>query len=202
MTTRRCTKCKVEQPLAAFCRDRAKPDGLNSHCRSCKTTAMRELRGTPPERFFAYAKRYGSAAERQRVWKAANPERYRASLARVDREKARAAHKRWRDRNIERERARVAAWAKGNPEKAALLAATRRAAARRACPAWANHEEMLVVYEKAAALTLETGVPHQVDHIVPLKSKRVSGLHVPANLCVLPASDNATKGNRHWPDMP
>jgi hypothetical protein len=55
---------------------------------------------------------------------------------------------------------------------------------------------MIRAYEKAAEMGLT------VDHVVPLKSPLVCGLHCEANLELIPANDNFRKGNRHWPDMP
>lgn len=58
------------------------------------------------------------------------------------------------------------------------------------------------VYELAVIRTSMTGILHEVDHIVPLTSAVVCGLHNEHNLRVLSASMNRSKGNRYWPDMP
>jgi len=58
------------------------------------------------------------------------------------------------------------------------------------------------VYEEAKRITKETGIKHHVDHIVPLDSMIVQGLHCLANLQILEGSINISKGNRFWPDMP
>lgn len=62
-------------------------------------------------------------------------------------------------------------------------------------PAWANKKEIAALYKLANHLTKTTGIPHHVDHIVPINNPHVCGLHVPANLQVIPASENLSKGN-------
>lgn len=78
------------------------------------------------------------------------------------------------------------------------MEAARRARLRSAEPRWltpAQHEEIKELYVEARQLTLTTGEPHEVDHIVPLNGETVCGLHVPWNLRVLKAEANRLKGN-------
>lgn len=142
------------------------------------------------------------ACARQRHAKWQKTPAYTQSLARRDPAKLRAAHKRWRDKNVSRERNRSAAWHKSNPDMAAANAGKRRAAVRRACPSWANDFFIDEAYDIAMRRTQATGVRYVVDHIVPLTSSLVCGLHTEHNLQVIPDAINARKGNRWWPDMP
>lgn len=45
-------------------------------------------------------------------------------------------------------------------------------------------------------MIIETGIPHHVDHIIPLQGENICGLHIPENLQILKATDNRKKGNK------
>lgn len=104
--------------------------------------------------------------------------------------------KKWDRENPERMRAARRTWAAANPHR--TLAITRRyqAAKARALPAWAKAEAMADVYRLARERTAETGVQHEVDHIVPLVSELVCGFHCEDNLRVIPMAENRAKSNR------
>lgn len=70
-----------------------------------------------------------------------------------------------------------------------------RAEALGACPPWQSLAELRSVYVRAKEKCIETGVYHHVDHIIPLNHPLVCGLHVVANLQIIPATDNVRKGN-------
>lgn len=76
----------------------------------------------------------------------------------------------------------------------------RKRAKDRSTPEWADLDKVRGFYEASQALSA-SGEKYHVDHIVPLTSKLVCGLHNEFNLRVLPAIDNLKKHNKHWPDM-
>lgn len=83
------------------------------------------------------------------------------------------------------------------PQRCAIQAA-RSAAKISATPPWLTSEQrgdISKIYAAAAIETAKTGIPHEVDHIVPLRGKTVCGLHVAWNLRVIPAHKNRQKSN-------
>jgi hypothetical protein len=64
-----------------------------------------------------------------------------------------------------------------------------------ATPPWVDRKAMKALADKRDELTRRTGIPHTLDHIVPLNHPRVCGLNVPWNLRVIPRGPNALKSN-------
>jgi hypothetical protein len=119
-----------------------------------------------------------------------NPDKYRALAAA------------WRVKNPDRVNGFRRKWASRNVPSVNANTARRRASKLQATPLWADREAIARLYAEAQKRTTETGIEHHVDHIVPLRSAIVCGLHCEANLQVLPGPTNVAKSNRYWPDMP
>ena len=64
-------------------------------------------------------------------------------------------------------------------------------------PKWSDMEKIKELYKQAVIKSKETGIQWHVDHVVPLRGKLVSGLHVPENLQVIPGIENVKKANRY-----
>jgi hypothetical protein len=141
----------------------------------------------------AHAKAWGKGNKEKRnaisaKWRDENPNAYIDSAARS------------REKHAARIRARAYAWAKTTEGKAyrTMKQREREVACRRATPPWLTEEhraQLRGMYIESAKTTEDTGVRHEVDHIVPLKHSKVCGLHVPWNLRVIPAEENARKYN-------
>ena len=80
------------------------------------------------------------------------------------------------------------------------LKAKRRSDILKRTPKWLTADDFWLIrqaYELAKLRTVVTQIDWQVDHVIPLRGKRVSGLHVPSNLRVVPTSVNLRKGNKY-----
>ena len=92
-------------------------------------------------------------------------------------------------------------WSKRNPHKVCAMASKRRASIRKQTPTWLTPDELWMIeeiYELAQKRTNLFGQKWEVDHIIPLNGKNVSGLHVPTNLQVIPAKVNRHKSSKFF----
>ncbi len=166
-----CYTCGVLTPLAGFHKNTANKDGLAGSCKLCKRQIAKTWAEQNPERV-------KSAYERRKT--SGHTANYYVSDA---------------------VKARLKAFY-STPNQLAKHAAKqqrRRAIKLQATPPWLNdthRQEIEAVHQQAKTLELESGMPYHVDHIIPLRGKKVCGLHVPWNLQALPAIVNLKKSNK------
>lgn len=118
-------------------------------------------------------------------------------------EKPAAYAKQFKARHPEKVAAERRAYKQAN--KGVINATTRRrqAAKMNRTPAWLTDDDLWLMqqaYELAQLRSTLFGFPWHVDHIYPLQGRRVSGLHVPTNLQVIPGADNCRKSNKVYGD--
>ena len=102
----------------------------------------------------------------------------------------------WREENRERVRKQLSEWKKRHPDRVTAEQQKRETRKRQAMPSWADESAIARIYKTAREATVATGVKHHVDHIVPLVSPIICGLHVAHNLQVLTATENVKKYNK------
>jgi hypothetical protein len=84
-----------------------------------------------------------------------------------------------------------------NPAKYTEKSKARRIGIGKRSPLWRNPVAIREFYNLASRLTKETGITHEVDHVIPLHGENVSGLHVETNLQILTKFENRRKWNKH-----
>jgi hypothetical protein len=91
------------------------------------------------------------------------------------------------------------AWKANNKTQIRADTKARRRKHRDATPPWLTRKqksEIRQLYQIAITMTQTTGEQYVVDHIVPLRSHEVCGLHVPWNLRVITQEENLKKSNK------
>ena len=91
------------------------------------------------------------------------------------------------------------AWKQNNLTQVRADTKARRRKHRQATPLWLTRKqksEIRQMYQIAIIMTKTTGEQYVVDHIVPLRSDAVCGLHVPWNLRVMTQEENLRKSNK------
>ena len=154
-------------------------------------------------------------AYRYFVQKENRPIDYLLNWQHKNKEKVQAYTQKWIGNNREQRKQTVNFWRSHNPEKVRIMnakggkkwatnnkgarnaiTAKRRATLLKQTPSWADIEKIKLFYITADRISKETGIPHEVDHIIPLQGKFVSGLHIHNNLQIITQSKNRSKRNK------
>lgn len=201
-TEKLCAKCGFLLGLENFNKFARNRDGLQSYCRECMREAAKKSYWKDPEKSRAASRDKARAAREK------NPSENRLKCAEYRAKNIDSARERDKSRyhsnptRMEAQKLAAKAAARRFPEKRAAIVAERRAAALKATPKWRNPFFIREAYHLARLRSSVTGITWQVDHVVPLKSAMVCGLHAETNLQVIPQKVNASKQNAYWPDMP
>ncbi|WP_171124572.1 hypothetical protein [Ruegeria sp. HKCCA4707] len=199
-TEKKCPSCELVLPIEDFGINVTTLDGRNCYCLPCAAEYNRS-RGP---RNVSNGKRltYSELSEEHRTRLRAKQRRWFKNLDREERDKINQSQREARKNNPERLASARAScrnhWLK-NREQYVEKKRRYEAAKLRRTPPWLTDRdiaEMRLAYSMASNLEYENGKKYEVDHITPLQGEKVSGLHVPWNLQVIPANENRSKGNK------
>lgn len=169
---KKCKWCFEIKPLSSFHKHKDMSDGVINQCRSCRNSWVRQYRKKLKESGLS-----------------ANAIRCVSSI------KKKEMSLRYRQKNPEKKKLSSKKWALKNRNKLVFNCAKRRANKFIATPKWVDFDLVKDMYQEAVYFN------SHVDHIVPLNSDKVCGLHWEGNLQLLSMKENTTKSNKYWPDM-
>ncbi len=107
--------------------------------------------------------------------------------------------KAWRNRSRDLKNLAARIWSKKNRDKMNANLVAYRSLKFKRTPKWLTPSDWIEIkwaYKIAREMSNSTGNQYHVDHIIPLRGKNVSGLHVPQNLQVITAQENYNKNNK------
>lgn len=171
-----CTKCGVEQSTDNFHKGKRYVGGLRTWCKQCMAAYKQQYRDENRERLLAQQRQYDAVHNPLR--KEYFQQRYVLNKADID--------------------AKTATYRRNNLAQHAAKEARRRSSKAARTPAWLDKDDLWMIeqaFELAALRTNIFGFAWEVDHVLPLQGKYVSGLHTPLNLQVIPAQQNRRKNN-------
>lgn len=199
-----CKTCGESKPLSEYYirKDTGKPRPQCSYCRNAFTLKWKKENSERARELNAasYSRNREKISERRKARYKADGDSARARVReryyRINKEKRFIRAAEYRKKNSEKLLAAAREWRNKNRDKARANVARREAARLSATPIWADKEAIRAIYAEAVKRNMH------VDHIVPLRSTIVCGLHWEQNLQLLTPAENKSKSNRFWPGMP
>lgn len=205
-----CVKHSGDNPLSIneFHKNKNSKDGYKPYCKVCSALLAKDHYDANKEAIKAktsiYQKTYPGSHRKSNVkWKAKNSEydnkyyvEHKEHILAQMQERYQHKVQNHDYRTILRERSNL--WRKQNPQFFSQYQNERRARLLKAIPLWFKLEKQQIkeLYARCREISIETGILHHVDHVVPLTHPLVQGLHCLSNLRIIPATENQAKGNK------
>lgn len=190
-----CSVCNKNKPVDQFTKNSRIKSGITSRCKECTNEYMRRYDDKNPEQKKTRTAKYIDCHREDHNARAIRWQK-------ENKEANREIQRRYRLNNPDKVKAKELRYRLNNSDALNARNAKRSAIKKQALPAWADLNKIKEFYTEAKVLTESLGIPHHVDHIVPLQSDIVCGLHWEGNLQILTQFENISKSNRIWPDMP
>ena len=217
-----CTKCGEVKPLEGFAVAKNTKSGRRSACKQCDNASHKKYREENRDKVSArqkkhyeenrdkYLARQNKYNAENRDEKAVYDKKYREEnfdkySARVkkyyedNRAKYLARQNKYNAENRDEIAARKKKYREDYPEKKAAADAKRRAAQLERIPSWSDKSDLKAIrkiYARCKRINKLTGIPHEVDHVIPMQGENISGLHHSTNLAIIPAALNRSKKNK------
>lgn len=194
--TATCKYCLLEKPLPEFPKHKRTVSGYStSRCLSCLQVYKRDYDLHNKKRNAEY--RANKCKSNPTIYKERWKKYYSSPENRV---KHLVKNAEWRKVKVTLYKDAQKRWRGANKARTLWYGANYRAKRKQAF-LQANKELTHLVLEEAYHLRILrkacTGIDWEVDHIVPLSGKFVSGLHVWNNFQVIPTKINRQKGNKY-----
>ena len=174
---KRCSECKRTLDIGAFNKNKRRVDGHHEYCKECRKAQYE--RRDKEKTLVRTAKRY---AEKRSECLAQMSVYYQSQKEK--KQKYGREH-----------------YAKN---KALYLSnvSERKEHIKRATPIWFDEAHRFAIreaYKLASEREQTTGIPWDIDHVIPLRGKLVCGLHVMENIAVIPRKENNAKRAKYVP---
>ncbi len=202
----KCKNCNEIKELSEYNKNKRRKFGIEIVCKACLKNRYKDRIHDYKKQKIIYDKEYRKNNKKK-------ISKYKKEYAEINNEKIKLYQKEYllKNKKIKKEydsiyyinnkkhKAKyIKSWYINNPGKKLAYDRKRELAKKNRTPKWLTDDDFWIMeqfYIHAKEQEKLIGIKFHVDHIIPLQNTKVSGLHCPLNLQVIPAFENLQKGN-------